>query len=450
MIKGGFVLLEFIFNIYNLYHRQLFGGIDYTMQTICLLNDSFPPQIDGVSNSVLNYAKHLNEGDSRAFVVTPSHPQAEDSKFSFSVVRYPSVAFSKMEGYMAGIPFSPEVARIAEQNDVSLLHSHCPIISTIMARMLRQIVDAPIVLTYHTKFDVDIENITNKKVLQLASKKAITHNINACNEVWAVSRGAGDNLRSLGYEGDYIVMPNGVDIDRGRVLDSEIKNATDGYDLPYDIPVYLYVGRMMWYKGIRLTIDALKKLSEKNKDFRMVFIGEGDDLDEIIAYTHKVKIKDKCIFTGAIRDRQTLKAWYCRADLFLFPSSYDTNGLVVREAAACSLGAVLIKDSCAAECVTDMQNGFLVEENSDSLFECLLSLYDNIDTIRNVGKRAGEEIYISWKTAVKTATERYEIVIDRYKSGYYTNSFTPSESYLKINGELMEILAKISSRWKNR
>ena len=255
-----------------------------SFQTICLLNDSFPPQIDGVSNTVLNYARNIETGGAHAMVVTPSHRQAEDYKYPFPIVRYPSVTFNKMDGYMAGIPFSPEVARAANQHRVSLLHSHCPIMSTFMARELRQVLDAPIVLTYHTKFDVDIANIIKSKTLQSASKKAIVSNINACDEVWAVSRGAGENLRSLGYEGDYIVMPNGVDLPRKRVSDDKIKEATKDYSLPKDVPIYLYVGRMMWYKGIRLSVDALALLAKQGKDFRMIFIVEGDYLEEINDY----------------------------------------------------------------------------------------------------------------------------------------------------------------------
>lgn len=83
----------------------------------------------------------------------------------------------------------------------------------------------------------------------------------------------------------------------------------------------------------------------------MVFIGSGADAAEVQEYAKP--LGSKCIFTGAISQRETLRAWYCRADLFLFPSSYDTNGLVVREAAACDLAAVLIDGSCAAEGVTD-------------------------------------------------------------------------------------------------
>ena len=62
--------------------------------------------------------------------------------------------------------------------------------STLMARELRQLTDAPLVLTYHTKYDVDIENAIHSKVLQSSSKKALLANINACDEVWTVSQGA--------------------------------------------------------------------------------------------------------------------------------------------------------------------------------------------------------------------------------------------------------------------
>ena len=76
----------------------------------------------------------------------------------------------KFEGYPAGVPFSPEVARNVTDRNIVLLHTHCPVMSTFMARQLRQITNAPIVFTYHTKFDVDIEHIVKSKPIQHAAK----------------------------------------------------------------------------------------------------------------------------------------------------------------------------------------------------------------------------------------------------------------------------------------
>ena len=413
-------------------------------QTICLLNDSFPPLIDGVANAVKNYAQVITDSGEEAVVITPAHPESSDEAFPYPIIRYPSLDFRKITGgYMAGIPFSPDIARALQGKNVALLHAHCPIISTVLARELRQVVDAPLILTYHTKFDIDIANILKSKALRAGSIKALVQNISACDEVWTVSQGAAENLRSLGYEGECVVMPNGVDLPRGRVSQELIARATAGFDLPQGVPVFLFVGRMMWYKGLRITLDALAMLMARGLDFRMVFIGSGADYDEVVSYAEELGLGKKCFFTGAIQDRETLRCWYCRADLFLFPSSFDTNGLVVREAAACSLGSLLIAGSCAAEGITHGQNGLLMEENAESMAACLQELLSHPESMARIGENAGRELYISWQEAVQKAMERYQIVIDRYQSSGYPTHREPVDNLLKANGELMENLAHL-------
>ena len=200
--------------------------------SISLLNDSFPPLIDGVANTVVNYARELTKLGDRAIVVTPEHPDADDSRFPFPVARYPSVDTRRLFGYLAGYPFSPETLRQLKEQKVDLLHSHCPVMSTILARSIRDVVDAPLVFTYHTKFDVDVAKLLRGRLLQESALYVLASNISACDEVWVVSHGAGENLRSIGYQGDYHVMENGVDMPRGRVSEEAITAATTDYDLP--------------------------------------------------------------------------------------------------------------------------------------------------------------------------------------------------------------------------
>jgi hypothetical protein len=123
------------------------------------------------------------------------------------------------------------------------------------------------------------------------------------------------------------------------------------------------------------------------------------------------------IFTGPERDREKLRAWNTRADLFLFPSTYDTNGIVVREAAACGLGSVLIKGSCAAEGITDGRNGFLIEETAESMAALLKEVSGQRDKMKDVGQHAMDEIYISWDDSVAAAYERYSEIRDLVAEG---------------------------------
>lgn len=409
---------------------------------VCLLNDSFPPVIDGVANAVVNYAKYINAAGGTSMVVTPEYPDADDSVFDFPVLRYPAIDTRKSLGYVAGYPFSPVTAKKIKEAGVDVLHSHCPISSTVFARSIKKQLDVPLIMTYHTKFDIEIEGAIKGKLLQDSAVTALVNNISACDEVWVVSEGAGRNLRSMGYEGDYIVMPNGADMPLGRLPEAEVTELTSALKAPEDVPVYLFVGRLMWYKGIKIILDALAALRSQKLDFRMVFVGGGQEADEIKAYSDKLGLSRKVLFTGPVNDRKILQAWYCRADMFLFPSDFDTNGLVVREAAACSLPAALIKGSCAAEGVRSKHNGFLIEENAASLAVLLATAGRDRKLLRKTGENAAAELYISWPDAVGRAIERYNIVTDRYRSGLYPKKTGPLDEFFNFQGTLMDILSR--------
>ncbi|MCQ2558182.1 MAG: glycosyltransferase [Oscillospiraceae bacterium] len=413
---------------------------------VCLVNDSFPPLIDGVANAVVNYAEVINRELGSASVVTPFYPNADDAAYPFPVIRYPSLDFTKFVGYRAGMPFSPETAEQIEKSGFDVIHSHCPVTSTMLARTMRESIHAPIIITYHTKFDVDIANAIRGRYLQQKATELLVRNISACDEVWTVSRGAGENLRSLGYEGDYIVMPNGVDFTRGRVSEKQEAKVTCGLDLPKEVPVFLFVGRMMWYKGIRIILDALKILKNKEKQFRMVFIGGGGDRDEIIAYAEQLQLTDCTFFIPPIHDRDTIRAWYCRADLFLFPSTFDTNGLVVREAAACGLASMLIRGSCAAEDSTDSVDGILIEENAEAMAQALLQVMDHRELMSWMGKNASESLYMSWEDSVKNAYERYGTVVENYRSGRCPSHEKLTDEMFARTGQALELLNRNRNR----
>lgn len=403
---------------------------------ICLLNDAFPPVIDGVANVVANYAKFitsLNLGE--PLVGTPYYPDADYSEYPFPVITYLSASTEAIaSGYRAGYPFAlREIARMAEFQP-EIIHTHCPFTSCMIARNLREVTQAPVVLTYHTKYDIDIRKAIRSEFLQKESIHAVVHNISACDEVWTVSRGAGENLKSLGYEGTYTVVENGVDFEKGRVDDAAVHEALRDYDLPEDVPVFLFIGRMMNYKGLPMIADAVKMLSDEGIDYRMVFVGGGTDAQSIYEKVKGYHLNidsyadgrcesvtssspGKVIFAGPVSDRNLLRIWNSRADLFIFPSTFDTNGLVVREAAACGLASVLIKDSAAAEGVSDGRNGFLIDENAEALASFLKYACGYRDFLHQAGQHAMDEIYLSWNDAVRKAVNLYADLIYMKKCG---------------------------------
>ncbi len=378
---------------------------------IGLLNDSFPPTIDGVANCVKNYADIIDEKYGTPTVITPEYPHVIDN-YPYEVYRYSSVKFRGKMPYRVGNPFSPACILDLKSKNFDILHNHCPFASGLLAHYIAG-KRTPIVFTYHTKFDIDIDNYVHNEHFNTISKKFIINNINYSDEVWCVSHGSIDSLRNLGYKGDVFVMPNGTDFKKGRADEQAIAEIKRIYKIDGSVPVFAFCGRMIWYKNIKLILDGLNLLKNDGYKFKILFIGGGPDRAAIEHYSNYLGLNDFVDFTGPIYDREKLRAIYSCIDLLLFPSTYDTSGLVVKEAAACDCAALLVKGSCASEGVTDGVDGILIDETPNSFAHTLAKAIDTKGLFEKLGKAAAENIYYTWEQAVEKAHERYQFIIDK-------------------------------------
>lgn len=379
--------------------------------TIGLFNDSFPPMIDGVAQTVKNYATFLNQKDCRVTVVTPDYHGVEDN-YPFEVFRYPSLPATARIGYRVGVPFGPETLLKLHSKKFDIMHVHAPFASSVLVNNINHRPRVPVVLTYHTRFDLDLEKRVPNQAMRKVALKFLLKNVKAADEIWVVTSACGNTLRDIGYEGSFRVMENGTDFARGKASDEQITALRETYHIYEDIPVFLFVGRMMWYKNIRLILDTLALLRGSGMDFRAFFIGDGYDLPNIKEYTAKLNLQQKTIFTGPLYDREQLRVYYSLADLFLFPSTYDTCGIVVKEAAACYCPSLLIEGSCAAEGAVHEKNAYIAQENPASCAAAVSRAVSDRAALKAVGADAGKTLYLSWEEAVDRAYARYEEILN--------------------------------------
>jgi len=425
---------------------------------VCLLNDSFPPTVDGVANAVLNYASIIDKKYGDAYVVVPKYPDAEDDEYPFDVLRYKSFDVAAVKPYRVGYPLDSHPIKKLVDKPLDIIHTHCPIASAILGRNLRKQTGVPLILTYHTKFDIDFHNVIKNKFLCENALKLLLDNINACDDVWAVSNGAADNLRGIGYEGSITVMRNGVDFPKCRASDVAAVAVREKYALSGDCLNLIFVGRIKWYKGLKIILDAVDMCRKNEVAVKMLFVGDGPDASEVSEYAKSLGLDERyCVFVGPINDRELLRAYYTACDLFVFPSSFDTNGLVVSEAAACSVPSVVLRGSCAAEEIVDGVNGFLCNENPASLYLLLRDLELKKDKLRQVGEAAADSLYFSWEASVEKAVERYRFISELAKKDELPDKKADFDALFSIvsafqgNGRRMERLkcrmSSGTSRW---
>jgi len=375
-----------------------------------LFSDAYAPIVDGVSVMVEGYAETLHRNGG-CVVVAPKAPRYIDDSH-YPVLRIPSLKTSKAVGpYRLASPIEVRTIAKLKKMPLRLVHCHSPFSLAFLAERTAKACGIPSVYSYHTKYAQDFKR-TVPRAFRAFMADFIVQRVRTFDEVWTVSQGAADDLRALGYRGGIVIMRNGCTMPTGEPPGALISVVQASHNIPENVTIFLFVGRMIWYKKIQLILDTLALLKQVGRDFRMLFIGGGQDEHEIAKTTREMGLDDNVIFVGTIYDRELLRAYYARADLFFFPSDFDTSGLVVQEAAALECPSIVLRGSCAAENVTHQKNGICIDDNADQAARAITELLDAPEKIRELGKRARSEVYLSWDDAMKAVMARYEKVIE--------------------------------------
>ncbi len=373
-----------------------------------LFCDAFPPVMDGVAVCMENYARWMQKKVGGVCVITPNVPDADYRKYDFKVYDYFSVPVIKRAPYVTGIAEMDPVwlAKVATTR-FKILHAHCPFATGQAARRIARLQGVPLVATFHSKYRDDFARVLPELAVDMVIG-AIVDFYEQADLVWVPQASTIEVLREYGYRGRVEVMDNGSDL----VADYPEKYFVEARQRLGVEPgefVMLFVGQHIWEKNTRLIIEALSRIDDI--PFRMFFVGTGYAAEEMKALVSERGLDRKVRFEGMITDREKVKDYYAASDLFLFPSLYDTAGLVVQEAAALGTPSVMAREATAASVIHDGQDGFLVDNDPDKMAALLRSLIHDPDRVHRVGVQAGRSLVRSWEDCVEEVLERYNVLL---------------------------------------
>lgn len=389
---------------------------------IGLMTDTFLPVVDGVGRVVVAYANTLPKLGHEVTVSAPMYDTGHRGNYPFELVDFTGFSVPTTPQYRTGAAvMDTHYVKRMDMIDLDIIHSHSPFGAGKEALRLKKQRCIPLVSTFHSKYYDDFLKVTRSETIAKAVVSKIVNYYKKCDDVWAVSKSSAEVLREYGFQGHIEVIGNGTET---RPKDNEaVLEVSAKYGL-HDDPVLLFVGQINWKKNILRILEACSVLKTLDPRFQLVLAGQGPDADKITKKAHELGISEQLIMTGMIRDTRTLDALYARADLFVFPSLYDTFSLVIREAAAMGTPSVAVSGSAAAESITDRVNGFLCEDTSRSLADVLNFSVKNREFLKQLGEEAYRSIPVPWETVLKTAVERYQYLIDRHM-------IKPSASHLR-------------------
>jgi 1,2-diacylglycerol 3-alpha-glucosyltransferase len=370
-------------------------------------SESFPPIMDGVALTVRNYVAGLNKTLGPTYAVVPAIPHSRKQEHG-EVYQYFSLPLAFRPPYRIGLPWF-DLSLKAELHRVKfdLVHAHSPFSSGRLALRLARHRGIPIVATFHSKYRENFKQaVPIASVVNWAVRRIVDF-YQAVDEVWAPTEASLETLREYGYRGRAEVVRNGVDLEPPAHRESL---RTQGERLlrvhPGDF-LFLYVGQLAWEKNLAHLVRSLGVAKGMGGRFRVAFIGNGYAAGPMKTMVARLDMSGCTIFTGVVRDRAALASCYARADCFLFPSQYDTNGLVVIEAAAFGVPSLLTQGADAAEGVEDGVNGFLAANSVRAYSAKLRWLLAHPAAVARAGAGARLSHYRSWRTTVAEVRDRY-------------------------------------------
>jgi len=374
--------------------------------------DVFYPNVDGPINVMVNIAKILNkEGVADVELLVPDNPDNRVEISGVTIHRTPSLPAP--DGYQAALPWlSRKVQKLFKEGGFDLVHIHSPFTLGRYAVEQAKKYNIPSIITVHTKYKEDFSRVLKTKLLQDFMLKYIMRVINNADYCLSVSHGAADVVKSYGYTGhDVYVIRNGTDLSPKKYSDKVINSVKKKYGLEGKF-VFLFVGRVVSLKNVQFSLEVMRLLKERGvSGFKFLVVGDGDYLPKLEEIVKEFNLINEVVFTGRISDRNEITKLYAASDLFLFPSTFDTCGIVVIEAAANSLPCVVIENSCPAEMIKNGVNGFALPMEASSWADNLEKIMNEKAKLSKIKNEALSSIYVNWETVAMEYYDFYAKVL---------------------------------------
>ena len=381
--------------------------------------DTYYPKIDGPINVVDNYIKNLNNIKGvKAEVFAPFKKNTKQAPYVVHRVKcLPAVE----EYYMACPSLDRKIKKYLLKNKVDLIHVHSPFTLGRYFLKLGKKYGIPTVFTFHTAFKEDFERILKLKWQQKFMMNYIMKTINLAGNVWSVSNGAGELLKSYGYTGKINIIRNGTHFKYPNNAEDLISLVNKKFGFSENDIVFLSVGRIVENKRLSIAIEALKILKEKGHKFTFLIVGSGPYKNKLEKLVQSLGLENEIKLLGRIEKDDDLKALYLRANLFLFPSTFDTASLVPIESASMKTPTLLTKNCPTAEIIADNHNGYLAENSSEKWAEKLEEILSNKPKLTQMQETCFNEVYRTWESVVEEVFENYQNIIKKHKEAQNTN-----------------------------
>jgi len=309
---------------------------------ILMVSDVFFPRVNGVSTSIETFRQTLAAHGVEVRLVVPRYgDEAEQA----GIVRVagrpvPGDPEDRLVGWRAMHRAVLEAAR-----DCDLIHIQTPFVAHYAGLKAARQLGLPVVATYHTLFEEYLQHYAPFLPAGWLRGQARAFSRRQCNALDAVivpSTAMRQRLASYGVSTPLHVLPTGIPLQ--RFAGGHRQSFRFKHGILSTRPVALFVGRVAHEKNIGFLFEALHHARQLRPDILLVVAGEGPAMGDLKERVKALGLRDHVQFIGYLDRQRELPDCYAAADVFVFASRTETQGLVLLEAMAAGLPVIALAE----------------------------------------------------------------------------------------------------------
>ncbi|MDP8567659.1 glycosyltransferase [Methylophilus aquaticus] len=372
---------------------------------VLMISDVYFPRVNGVSTSIRTFAQSLRALGHDVHLVAPDYAHqsalSKDDEPWITRIAARKIVFDPEDYLMKWSALMAYVDNL-QPGEYDVVHIHTPFIAHYAGVRIAKKLQVPVIETYHTFFEDYMHHYLPWVPRSIAVHIARLVSKKQCQQVDTVvspSAQMRDVLQQYGVTTPVSVIPTGLDA--SRFVPGDGAAFRQKYAIPSQRPLLLYVGRVAYEKNIQFLLEMLHLVIQDHPEVLLVITGEGPAEAMLKKMSKEKRLQQHVMFLGYLDREIGLNAAYQAADIFVFASKSETQGLVLLEAMAQSTPVVAIAELGTASILVQEKGALIAKDEEVHFAEQVQTLLIDHKFRQRVGEQGRVYVEQTWASDVQ-------------------------------------------------
>lgn len=343
---------------------------------VLMISDVYFPRVNGVSTAIQTYRQALAGHGVEVSLVAPDYGGVCEQPWisrvsSRQVPRDPEDRLMRRGALRSAVE-----AAVARGCD--LIHIQTPFLAHYAGQRAARRAGLPVIATYHTLFEEYLQHyapFVPGGWLRGMARRFSRSQCNALDAVIVPSQAIHRRLSDYGVSTPLHVLPTGIPLQQFKANTYGAREAFRArHGIAQSRPVALYVGRVAHEKNIDFLLAVLELARITQPEILLLIAGEGPAVPALRESVARRGLTGNVQFLGYLNRRSELPDCYAAADVFVFASRTETQGLVLLEAMAAGLPVVALAAMGTIDILGARRGAVVPHDNTAAFAQDLLAV----------------------------------------------------------------------------